>query len=301
MKKTPYNVIIFIFHIITITLLTALCIKFNIIKFDLVPVTKGLFTNFFQNDYVINISCTIITAVALYIIQIHYCKRKLRNDFRCNEIIRDVFDGIERTLKLTNEAKSINEEVEKLKENSSLDFNTRYKKEAQLYIDFYNDNEFYFRLSNNMLMYHNNWILIDSVQTVFFININFKLLNIVNNIKNRKPNLEKAYPEIQEMYEVYKENSDDASIRILGDKIKRFLLDIEFMAKYWYALLNYLGYDPIPSKMQLACFKTMFKTDEEQDNFFALPISEQNKTYRKIQKMVRKECFKYKIKNFFKH
>ncbi|MBQ8302610.1 MAG: hypothetical protein IJX97_03560 [Clostridia bacterium] len=301
MKKTPYNVIIFIFHIITITLLTALCIEFNIINFDLVPVTKGLLTNFFQNDYVINISCTIITAIALYIIQIHYCKRKLRNDFRCNEIIRDVFDGIERTLKLTNEAKSINEEVEKLKENSSLDFNTRYKKEAQLYIDFYSDNEFDFRLSNNMLMYHNNWILIDSVQTVFFININFKLLNIVNNIKNRKPNLEKAYPEIQEMYEAYKENSDDASIRILGDKIKYFLLDIEFMAKYWYSLLNYLGYDPMPSKMQLTIFKTMFKTDEEQDNFFRLPISEQNKTYRKIQKMVKKEYFKYKIKNFFKH
>ena len=301
MKKTPYNVIIFIFHIITITLLTALCIEFNIINFDLVPITKDLLTNFFQNDYVINISCTIITAIALYIIQIHYCKRKLRNDFRCNEIIRDVFDGIERTLKLTNEAKSINEEVEKLKENSSLDFNTRYKKEAQLYIDFYSDNEFAFRLSNNMLMYHNNWILIDSVQTVFFININFKLLNIVNNIKNRKPNLEKAYPEIQEMYEAYKENSDDASIRILGDKIKCFLLDIEFMAKYWYSLLNYLGYDPIPSKMQLTIFKTMFKTDEEQDNFFRLPISEQNKTYRKIQKMVKKEYFKYKIKNFFKH
>ena len=301
MKKTPYNVIIFIFHIITITLLTALCIEFNIINFDLVPVTKDLLTNFFQNDYVINISCTIITAIALYIIQIHYCKRKLRNDFRCNEIIRDVFDGIERTLKLTNEAKSISEEVEKLKENSSLDFNTRYKKEAQLYIDFYSDNEFDFRLSNNMLMYHNNWILIDSVQTVFFININFKLLNIVNNIKNRKPNLEKAYPEIQEMYEAYKENSDDASIRILGDKIKYFLLDIEFMAKYWYSLLNYLGYDPIPSKMQLTIFKTMFKTDEEQDNFFRLPISEQNKTYRKIQKKVKKEYFKYKIKNFFKH
>ena len=301
MKKTPYNVIIFIFHIITITLLTALCIEFNIINFDLVPVTKDLLTNFFQNDYVINISCTIITAIALYIIQIHYCKRKLRNDFRCNEIIRDVFDGIERTLKLTNEAKSINEEVEKLKENSSLDFNTRYKKEAQLYIDFYSDNEFDFRLSNNMIMYHNNWILIDSVQTVFFININFKLLNIVNNIKNRKPNLEKAYPKIQEMYEAYKENSDDASIRILGDKIKYFLLDIEFMAKYWYSLLNYLGYDPIPSKMQLTIFKTMFKTDEEQDNFFRLPISEQNKTYRKIQKMVKKEYFKYKIKNFFKH
>ena len=288
MKKTPYNVIIFIFHIITITLLTALCVKFDIINFDLVPLTKGLLTNFFQNDYVINISCTIITAVALYIIQIHYCKRKLRNDFRCNEIIHDVYDGIETTLKLVNAAKPVNDEVKKLKENSELDFHTRYKKEAELYIDFYSNNKFDFEFSNNILTYPNNWILIDSVQTVFFININFKLLNIVNNIKNRRPNLEEAYPEIVKMYDACKENSDDQNIRILGYKIKHFLLDIEFMAKYWYSLLNYLGYDPIPSKMQLTIFKTMFKTDEEQHNFFKLPVSEQNKTYKKIQKMVRK-------------
>ena len=301
MKKTPYNVIIFIFHIITITLLTALCVKSGIINFDLVPLTKGFLTNFFQNDYVINISCTIVTAVALYIIQIHYCKRKLRNDFRCNEIIHDVYDGIETTLKLVNAAKPVNDEVEKLKENSELDFHTRYKKEAELYIDFYSNNKFDFEFSNNILTYPNNWILIDSVQTVFFININFKLLNIINNIKNRRPNLEEAYPEIVKMYDACKENSDDQSIRILGDKIKHLLLDIEFMAKYWYSLLNYLGYDPIPSKMQLTIFKTMFKTDEEQHKFFKLPVSEQNKTYRKIQKMVRKECFKYKIKNFFKH
>ena len=41
----------------------------------------------------------------------------------------------------------------------------------------------------------------------------------------------------------------------LGQGIKRFLSDIDFMAKYWYALLNYLEYNPMPIKLYIAIFK----------------------------------------------
>ena len=44
----------------------------------------------------------------------------------------------------------------------------------------------------------------------------------------------------------------------LGQGIKRFLSDIDFMAKYWYALLNYLEYNPMPIKLYIAIFKAKY-------------------------------------------
>ena len=100
MRKPLYNIVIFIFHIITLILLFTLCIHFNVIKLDLLDFSKEAVASFFKNDYVVNIVCTILTAAALYIIQIKYSKHKLKSDFRCNEIIHDVYDGIERTHEL---------------------------------------------------------------------------------------------------------------------------------------------------------------------------------------------------------
>lgn len=69
MRKPLYNIVIFIFHIITLILLFTLCIHFNVIKLDLLDFSKEAVASFFKNDYVVNIVCTILTAAALYIIQ----------------------------------------------------------------------------------------------------------------------------------------------------------------------------------------------------------------------------------------
>ena len=133
------------------------------------------------------------------------------------------------------------------------------------------------------------------------INLNFKLLNIVNNIKNRRPNLEKEFPEIENLYKKYKNEEDDLTLINLGHEIRRFLVDIEFMAKYWYALLDYLGYDPIPIKLYMEIFKKEYpEYDENLTEFFKLPVSKQNKMSRKVQNKVTWTYFKYRIKNFFK-
>ena len=65
-----------------------------------------------ENVYIV---CTILTAAALYIIQIKYSKHKLKSDFRCNEIIHDVYDGIERTHELIKESKELSNEIELFK------------------------------------------------------------------------------------------------------------------------------------------------------------------------------------------
>lgn len=175
MRKPLYNIVIFIFHIITLILLFTLCIHFNVIKLDLSDFSKEAVASFFKNDYVVNIVCTILTAAALYIIQIKYSKHKLKSDFRCNEIIHDVYDGIERTHELIKESKELSNEIEELEKDPNMDFNVYRKEEALKYLAFYKKHKGDFKICNIALTYPNNWILIDSVQTVFFINLNFKL------------------------------------------------------------------------------------------------------------------------------
>lgn len=301
MRKSLFKIVIFVFHIITLILLAALCIHFGIITLDFDGFSKEAVAAFLENDYVVNIVCTVLTAAVLYIFQIKYSKHKLKNDFRCNEIIHDVYDGIERTYKLINESTTVSEEVEELRKDSALDLTTRRKEEALKYFSFYKKHQVDFDICNIALTYHNNWILIDSVQTVFFINLNFKLLNIVNNIKNRMPNLEKEHPKIKELFSLYEENRDEQILIQLGEEIRRFLVDIDFMAKYWFALLDYLGYDPMPVKLYIEFFKKEYPDyDDMLSEFFKLPVSEQNKISRKVQRKAILHYLLYRIQNIFK-
>lgn len=212
-----------------------------------------------------------------------------------------MYDGIERTYKLIKESKEVSNEIEELKRDSTMDFDLYRKEEAIKLLSFYKKHKADFDICNIALTYHNNWLLIDSVQTVFFINLNFKLLNIVNNIKNRRPNLEEEYPKIKDLFELYKKDSNDKTLVQLGFEIHRFLVDIDFMAKYWYALLDYLGYDPMPVKLYIELFKNEYpEYNDNLSEFFKLPVSQQNKLSRKVQNKATKLYLKDKIQNFFK-
>lgn len=301
MRKSLFYLVIFIFHILSLILLVSLCIHFEIITLDFDGISKESVVSFFKNDYVVNIICTILTAVALYIFQIKYSKHKLKNDFRCNEIIHDVYDSIERTHKLIKESTEVSDEIKELRNNSALDYIVRRKEKALKYFIFYKKHRVDFDICNIALTYHNNWILIDSVQTVFFINLNFKLLNIVNNIKNRRPNLEEEYPKIKELFDLYEKDCDAQILVELGEEIHRFLVDIDFMSKYWFALLDYLGYDPMPIKLYMEFFKKEYPDyDDKLSEFFKLPVSQQNKISRKVKHKATWYYFLYRIQNFFK-
>ena len=72
------------------------------------------------------------------------------------------------------------------------------------------------------------------------------------------------------------------------------------MAKYWYELLNYLGYDPAPIKFYIAIFNSKYPTEEEKMKFYDLQTSEQNKISRQIGRQAAGEYIKYRIKKFFR-
>lgn len=86
-----------------------------------------------------------------------------------------MYDGIERTHELIKESKELSNEIEELEKDPNMDFNVYRKEEALKYLAFYKKHKGDFKICNIALTYPNNWILIDSVQTVFFINLNFKL------------------------------------------------------------------------------------------------------------------------------
>ena len=254
------------------------------------------FECFIKNDYVVNILCTIITAVALYIFQIMYSKHKIRKDFRCNEVIHDVYTGIEEAAKLKTGSVELEQKCNSI---THKDYNTQRKLRAQIYIEFYIEHETTFDLCNLGLTYSNNDILIESVQSVFFINLNFKLLSIINHIKNRKPNLIEIYPKIEQLFKEYQATPTDTVIIALGESINSFLIDADFLASYWLSLLNYLKYDPIPSKLYIAEYKKLYPEDNALLEHFKLPRAQQRRIAFRVSVKVCWEYLKYKIKHFF--
>lgn len=300
-NKFNYKILVIILLCIITILLLTLCIHLNIVNlnsdFAFGIFLKKALHDFFKNDYVVNILCTIITAITLYVLQIQYSKRKIKRDFRCNEIISDLYYGIEIANKLHTKAECIRNEINMLKD---IELQEKEKIKSQKYIDFYIDNKSDFYLCNLSLTYHNNDILIESIQTVFFINLNFKLLNIINNIKNRKPNLVEEYPKIEALYDKFKKENRESDLLALGWKIEHYITDVGFMGRYYLELLNYLGYDPIPSKLYISLFNQFYPNIKDLVEYEKLPLTEQNKISKKIIKMAHKKYLKYKIERFFK-
>ena len=257
---------------------------------------KNAFSAFLKNDYVVNIICTIITAFVMYHLQIKYSKSKIKKIFRCNEIIWDLYSSIESTLELCEKANYLKKELDKINEPDD------FKKEeikSKKYLSFYKENYAAFNLNNKSLTYHNNEILIDSINSVFFINLNFKLLNIVNNIKNRIPNLLNLYPDIELTYKKYSQDKNKKDLLILGNKIERNISDMKFLATYYYRLLKYLEFNPIPIKIRIAILNHFYPNNQLYLNYFKLSPSERKTVDKKIDRIARKEYLKYTIKRFF--
>lgn len=72
------------------------------------------------------------------------------------------------------------------------------------------------------------------------------------------------------------------------------------MSKYWFSLLDYLGYDPMPIKLYIELFKKEYPDYENMSEFLKLSVAQQNKISRKVQKKASKIYLKYRIRNFFK-
>ena len=242
-----------------------------------------------NNSYFSGVLCSIIAVIVIYFFQVQYSKRMLKKDVRCNEIIQDVYDGIEKYCNISN---TIPERTSKSEEK---DYSKRQIADGLMYYKFYKEYEVDFEMMAYSLSYENNDILIESLQSCFFLNLNFKLLNIVNNIKNRLPNIRNGYPEIKEICENYELNNDENMLKSIENRFPHYLIDLRFMATYWQELLDYLNYDPTYIKLFVRTYNSQYDILEE----LKQPKEIQYAKQRKIQKEVRKAIWLYKIKNFW--
>lgn len=241
----------------------------------------------FANTYISGILCSILAVIIIYIIQVHYSKRMLKKDVRCNEVIEDIYDGIERYLKIMDSVPK--QEIK----NEDDNYIARREKECKQWINFYEEKKLEIEMITLSLSCENNNLLIDSVQSCFFINLNFKLLNIINHIKNRLPNLRKGYPEMKKLYEKYK--SDGDQLMYLGNRVQSYFIDLRFMSLYWKSLLDYLGYDPTYIKLFVKTYASQYDILD----VLKEPKEMQYSKMKRIDKIVKRDIRRYKIQHFW--
>ena len=250
------------------------------------PLVEKIITN----TYFSGVSCSIIGVVIIYKWQVWYSKRKLKQDFRCNECIEDIYDGIETVGKYASLV------PEREKGNKDCDYNELRKKNAQKYVDFYLEHKGDVYLANLSLSYEGNDLLIDSIQSCFFINLNFKLLEILNNVKNRLPNLRNKYPEIEELEKKYKETPNEELMIQLGEKLASYFVDARFMSGYWKELFDYLEYDPTFIELFVKTYNTRYKFEDD----IKLPVTVRNNQMIEVKREVRRAILRDKFRNFWK-
>lgn len=249
----------------------------------------GVIVSVMKNTYVSGILCSILAVLCIYVIQVRYSKSMLKKDFRCNEIIQDIYDGIETYCKIVDK---IPERVDRKHDE---DFYEKIKKDSLMFYEFYKENKIDVDLITLSLSYINNDILIDSLQSCFFLNLNFKLLNIVNNIKNRLPNLRNGYPEIKEIYEKYESDGEKKELIYLGNRLSSYFTDLRFMTIYWKELLDYLNYDPTYIKLFTKTYTSKYDISED----IKQPKEVRYLRNKEIDKAVKKEIRRYRIKHFW--
>lgn len=250
------------------------------------PLVKSIIAN----SYFCSVVCSIIAVIIIYKWQVWYSKRKLKQDFRCNECIEGIYDGIEEFVKY---APAI---PEKEKSTEDSDYFELRKKNALLYVEFYEKHKGEIYIADLALAYEGNDLLIESIQSCFFINLNFKLLGIMNNVKNRLPNLRKKYPKIEALYQQYKETHEEKVMIELGETLSGYFVDARFMAYYWKELFDYLEYDPTFIRLFVEAYNARYKIEED----IKLPAEVRNSHALEIEREIKKAIRKNRIKNFQK-
>lgn len=252
-----------------------------------------------NNTYVSGILSGILSVIIIYKWQVWYSKRKLKEDFRCNECINDIFMSIEEFRKYEG---NIPKEIHGPYFDDKVDMDDPEKAEsyrnirsqnALRYVKFYEKYKVQIDSVTQGLSYEGLNLLLESIQTCFFINLNFTLLMIINNVKNRLLSLRKQYPDIKSLDEKYRITGNQENSIQLGEMLSIYFVDLKFMVKYWKELLDYLGYD----YEYESNFIHLYRQNYNVHDFLEMPVDEQLKQIRKISKDAKKMTWRNKFKN----
>lgn len=291
MKKSLYRQVMFIISLICLVLLISIAIKVGVFVELEKPVILDILMPLITNTYFSGVLCSVLSVLIIYKIQVEYSKRMIKKDVRCNEIINDVYNSIESYYMIADKIPTRGNYEPKKDELKKMD-NVELEK---VYYDFYKNYKGKIYIMNLSLSYENNDIFVESLQSCFLINLNFKLLNIINNIKNRLPNLRINYPKIEELFEQYEKEHDEKLLSNLEYELSTYFIDLRFMVMYWEMLFDYLEYDPTYIKTFVDTYNDNYDIYE----YIKKTSETRNSLAKEIDKKVREEMWKHKIKNFW--
>ena len=81
----------------------------------------------------------------------------------------------------------------------------------------------------------------------------------------------------------------------LGNILPTYFMDLKFMAVYWKALFDYLGYDPTFIKLFVDTYNSKYPIEQD----MKLPIEVRNTQAKEVEKLVRKAMRANQWKNFW--
>lgn len=273
----------------SISMILLLTIVFKIYNINLKEVCFIKMIKYIIDDtYFSSIFCSIVSVVIIYFIQIKYSKAKLKKNKRCNETIQELYEEIEEYCEIIDEKPSeIEIETREIDAKNWYDFYKKMKSQIE-------NIEFCF--SGNQMD-----ILISSIESCFFINLNFELLNIINDVKDRLNYIRENKIKLEEEEEKYKAEQDKDEeksnqqnpIITLGVEVESYIKELGSLASAWKKLLDYLKYDPMYVKLFVELYKEQFDIDDIND------VDTLMKNSKKIKRKGRIALLRYRLKKFW--
>lgn len=239
--------------IIVLEVLIVGILIFMVCRMELLPQidVPQFVKDFFNNGYVTNMVCSVASLFLVYYFQLAYCKYRLKQDIRFNEALTDLYSA-------NSDAKEL---LGKWNKTDS--------------VRFYHENKSTIKIIHDEYLYPNNSIVWDSINTVFFLNINFKLLGIVNNIKNRLPTMDRWWKDV---------SKEDESVT--NRTVDLLFMDIKFLSEYCDELFDYFNFD-LSLQQKTAEYIPMGALE-----FMKLPRKQQLKLMSKARRKAKKELRK---------
>ena len=200
------------------------------------------FNVIFENAYVSGIIVTALMIPIIFELQIVISKRRIVKDFRCKEIIDDL--------------NFILKDYIDLFKNNVIPKNS---------LDFCEQNWKKINIIQNCLTSPYNDILIDSLKICMFFNLNFNLMRILNNLKNRKDYFCHNNQKLLCYFEEDRQESENVTLKVNRHDADIFITDLRFLAQYWCDLLMYLNAESrkIDEKYDLLFEEPYLKAIEE--------------------------------------
>lgn len=205
----------------------------NILEEPVVEIISEL-TKILANVYVSGIICSIIGVLIVVWWQIKYSKLKLREDEQCKDILSEISVGMNIFDKLRNEMPYFHD-MDRVFRDHEIFYNMCKKYDDQI------DMVFQFFAGKN------NDVLLDSVQSCFFINLNFDVLNITNKLKVALNGVRTERQQLLKLKDKIEHEQIQRNRIIYLEGWSTIMVDylknMEDLNKYWKYLCEYLGYE----------------------------------------------------------